>query len=125
MRAYPHAADGWSLSAASDSVGAALGGAEGGYFGDVVGGDGDYYELCDVVAGCDVLCGVAGVMQADFDGAAIPLINNAGAVAEYEAPFNSGAAAYKQHAYMAFRYGHVNTGVAYAVATHGDCQVVG
>ena len=112
------------LVAASDGVDSALGVLEGGDFAYVVvvGGDGDYYELCDVVAGCDVLCGVAGVMQADFDGAAIPLINNAGAVAEYEVLFNARAAAHEQHAYMAFRYGHVNTGVAYAVAPTGTVR---
>ena len=55
MRAYPHAADGWSLSAASDAVGSALGVVEVWDFGDVVAGDGGYYELCDVVACGDVL----------------------------------------------------------------------
>ena len=55
MPACPHAAGGWSLSAASDSVGAALGVVEVWDFGDVVGGDGDGDELCDVVACGDVL----------------------------------------------------------------------
>lgn len=55
---------GGHLVAASDAVGAALGVVEVWHFGDVVGGDGDYYELCDVVAGCDVLGPVASVMQA-------------------------------------------------------------
>lgn len=55
MPACPHAAGGWSLSAASDSVGAALGVVEVWDFGDVVGCDGHYYELGDVVACGDVL----------------------------------------------------------------------
>ena len=63
-RAYPHAADEWSPSAASDSVGAAFTVWELGYFADFVGCDGDYYELCDVGPGLDVLCRIAGVMQA-------------------------------------------------------------
>lgn len=113
------------LVAASDGVDAALGVLEGGYFADVVVVGGDYYELRDVVAGLNVLFGVAGVMQADFDGTPETLIDDAGAVAKHQMPLNTGAAAYKQHAYMAFRYGHMNTGVSYAVATYGDCQVVG
>lgn len=124
-RACPHAADGWSLSAASYCVYAASGVLEGGYFADVVVVGGDYYELCDVVAGFDSLACGAGVMQADFDLAAISAIYDSGAVAEHQVLLDSGAAAYKQHAYMAFWYGHMNSGVAYAVATHGDCQVVG
>lgn len=80
MRACPHAADGWSLSAASDGVDAALGVLEGGYFADVVVVGGGYYELCDVVTGFDSLAGCAGVMQADFDGASETLVNDAGAV---------------------------------------------
>lgn len=72
---------GGHLVAASDAVGAAFAGWELGYFGDFVGGDGDYYELCDVGSGGDVLGGVAGVVQADFDLAAVPAIYDAGAVA--------------------------------------------
>ena len=113
------------LVAASDGVDAALGVLEGGYFADVVVVGGGYYELCDVVAGCDVLCRIAGVVETDFDGTGKTLVDNAGAVAEYEVLFDSGAAAYKQHAYMAFRYSHMNSGVSYTVTTHGDCQVVG
>ena len=64
MRACPHAAYGWSLSAASDAVGAAFAVWEFADFGDVVGGDGDDDELCDVGSGRNVLFGVAGVMQA-------------------------------------------------------------
>lgn len=116
---------GGHLVAASDCVDAALGVLEGGYFADVVVVGGDYYELCDVVAGFDSLACFSGVMQADFDGTPETLVNNSGAVAEYEVPFDSGAAAYKQHSHMAFRYGHMNSGVAYAVTTYGDCQVVG
>ena len=125
MRACPHAADGWSLSAASDSVGAALGGAEGGYFGDVVGGDGDYYELCDVVAGCDVLGLIASVVQADFDGTGKTLVDNAGAVTEHQVPFDSRAGTHKQHPHMALWYGHMNSRVPHTMRPHGDCQVVG
>ena len=72
---------GGHLVAASDCVDAALGVLEGGYFADVVVVDGDYYELCDVVAGFDSLACGAGVVKTDFDGAAIPAINDAGAVA--------------------------------------------
>lgn len=82
-RACPGAAGGWSLSAASDAVGAALGVVECGYFGDFVGGDGDYYELCDVGSGRNVLFGVAGVVQADFDRAAKTLVHDAGAVTKH------------------------------------------
>lgn len=125
MRACPHAAYEWALVTASDAVDAALGVLEGGYFAGFVWVDGDDDELCDVVAGCDVLSGFAGVVEADFDGTPETLVNNAGAVAEYEVPFDSGAAAYKQHSHVAFRYGHMNSGVPYAVTTYGDCQVVG
>ena len=113
------------LVAASDCVDAASGVLEFGYFADVVVVGRGYDELCDVLAGCDSLAGCAGVVETDFDGTGKTLVDNAGAVAEYEVLFDTGAAAYKQHAYMAFRYGHMNTGVAYAVTTHGDCQVVG
>lgn len=113
------------LVAASYCVDAALGVLEGGYFADVVVVGGDYYELCDVLAGCDSLAGCAGVVETDFDGTPETLVNNAGAVAEYEVPFDSRAGTHKQHAYMAFWYGYVHAGVAYAVATYGDCQVVG
>ena len=89
MRAYPHAADGWSLSTASDAVGSAFAGWELGYFGDVVGCDGDGDELGDVVSGLNVLGGVAGVMQADFDLAPKSTVNNAGAVAQYEVLFDT------------------------------------
>lgn len=71
---------GGHLVAASDCVDAALGVLEGGYFADVVVVGGGYYELCDVVAGLNVLCGVASVMQAQLDLAAKTLVNNAGAV---------------------------------------------
>ena len=71
---------GGHLVAASDAVGAAFAGWELGYFGDFVGCDGDDDELCDVVASGDVLGLVAGIVQADFDGAAIPAIYDAGAV---------------------------------------------
>lgn len=113
------------LVAASDGVDAALGVLEGGYFADVVVVGGDYYELCDVVAGLNVLCGVASVMQADFDGASETLIDDAGAVAEHQVLLDSGAAAYEQHAHMAFRYSHMNPGVSHAVTTHRHCEVVG
>lgn len=113
------------LVAASDSVGVAFAVWEFADFTDFVGGDGDGDELCDVVTGLDVLSAIAGVVEADFYGSGETTVYNAGAVAEYEVLFNARAAAHEQHAYMAFRYGHVNTGVAYAVATHGDCQVVG
>lgn len=124
MRACPHAADGWSLSAASDSVGAALGVVELGYFGDVVGGDGDYYELGDVVTSDDVLGLVAGVVEAQFDGAAIPAVDNAGAVTQHQVPFDSSTGTHKQHPYMAFWYGHMNTGVPYPVGANGHGEVV-
>jgi len=113
------------LVAASDCVGAAFGVSEFGDFGDVVGCDGDYYELCDVGSGLNVLCGVAGVMQADFDGTGKTLVNNSGAVTKNEVPFDSSTGTHKQHPYMAFWDGYVNSGVSYAVATYGDCQVVG
>lgn len=71
---------GGHLVAASDAVGAAFAGREFWYFGDFVGGDGDYYELCDVGSGLNVLCGVAGVMQADFDRASVSVIHDAGAI---------------------------------------------
>lgn len=116
---------GGHLVAASYGVDAALGVLEGGYFADVVVVGGGYDELCDVLAGFDSLAGCAGVVETDFDLASETLVDDSGAVAEYEVLLDSGAAAYKQHAYMAFRYGHMNTGVAYAVTTHGDCQVVG
>ena len=113
------------LVAASYCVYAALGVLEGGYFADVVVVGGDYYELCDVVADCDSLACLPGVVETDFDLAAIPLVNNAGAVAQYEVPFDSGAAAYKQHAHMSTWHSNMHAGVAYAVATYGDCEVVG
>lgn len=112
------------LVAASYCVDAASGVLESGYFADVVVVGGDYYELRDVVAGLNVLFGVAGVMQADFDLAAKTLVNDAGAVAEYEVPFDSGAAAYKQHSYMAFWYGHMDSRVPHTMRPHGDCEVV-
>ena len=71
------------LVAASYCVDAALGGAEGGYFCPDVEDDGDYYELCDVVAGFDSLAGCAGVVETDFDGAAISAIYDAGAVTQH------------------------------------------
>ena len=122
--AYPHAADGWSLAAASDAVGAALGVFEFGDFGDVVGGDGDGDELGDVVAGGDVLGLVAGVVEADFDGAAIPAIYDAGAVAEHQVFLDTGAAAHEHHADIAAWYGNVNAGVPYPVGTNGHGEVV-
>ena len=125
MRAYPHAADGWSLSAASDSVGAAFAVGEFGDFGDVVGGDGDYYELGDVVAGLNVLGGVAGVMQAQLDGSAISAIHDAGAVTQNEIPFDSSTGTHKQHAHMTTGYGNTHAGIAHTVRPHRHCQVVG
>lgn len=113
------------LVAASDSVGAALGGAEGGYFGDVVGGDGDYYELCDVVASLNVLGGVSGVMQADFDGAAISAIYDAGAVTEHQVAFDTGGAAHEHHAHMPTGHSNVYASVSYPVGVNRHCQVVG
>lgn len=113
------------LVAASDCVDAALGVLEGGYFAGFVWMDGDDDELGDVLAGFDSLACGAGVVKTDFDGTPETLVNNAGAVAEYEVPFDSGAAAYKQHSHVAFRYGHMNSGVAYAVTTHRHCEVVG
>ena len=113
------------LVAASDCVDAALGVLEGGYFAGFVWMDGDDDELGDVLAGFDSLACGAGVVKTDFDGTPKTLVNNAGAVAEYEVPFDSGAAAYKQHSHVAFRYGHMNSGVAYAVTTHRHCEVVG
>ena len=124
MRACPHAADGWSLSAASDCVDAAFGVVEVWYFGDVVGGDGDCDELGDVVAGLDVLCGVAGVMQADFDLAPKSTVNNAGAVGEHEVILNPGAAAHKHHAHMPTWHGNVHAGVSYPVGAYGYGEVV-
>ena len=118
MRACPHAAYEWALVTASDAVDAALGVLEGGYFAGFVWMDGDDDELGDVLAGFDSLACGAGVVKTDFDGTPETLVNNAGAVAEYEVPFDSGAAAYKQHSHVAFRYGHMNSGVAYAVTTH-------
>lgn len=125
MRACPHAAYEWALVTASDAVDAALGVLEGGYFAGFVWMDGDDDELGDVLAGFDSLACGAGVVKTDFDGTPETLVNNAGAVAEYEVPFDSGAAAYKQHSHVAFRYGHMNSGVAYAVTTHRHCEVVG
>ena len=125
MRACPHAAYEWALVTASDCVDAALGVLEGGYFAGFVWMDGDDDELGDVLAGFDSLACGAGVVKTDFDGTPETLVNNAGAVAEYEVPFDSGAAAYKQHSHVAFRYGHMNSGVAYAVTTHRHCEVVG
>ena len=113
------------LVAASYCVDAALGVLEGGYFADVVVVGGDYYELCDVLAGCDSLAGCAGVVETDFDGTPETLVNNAGAVAEYEVLLDSRAAAYEQHSHMAFRYSHMNAGVSHAVTTHRHCEVVG
>lgn len=69
------------LVAASDCVDAASGVLEFGYFAGFVWMDGDDDELCDVLAGFDSLACGAGVMQADFDGAAISAIYDAGAVA--------------------------------------------
>ena len=123
-RAYPHAAGGWSLSAASDSVGAALGGVEVWYFCPDVENDGDYYELCDVVAGLNVLCRIASVMQADFDGAAISAIYDSGAVTEHQMLLNTGGAAYKQHANMTTGHSNMHAGIAYPVGAHGHRQVV-
>ena len=71
------------LVAASDAVGAALGGVEVWYFCPDVENDGDGDELGDVVAGLNVLCRIASVMQADFDGAAISAIYDAGAVTQH------------------------------------------
>lgn len=113
------------LVAASDCVDAALGVLEGGYFAGFVWMDGDDDELGDVLAGFDSLACGAGVVKTDFDGTPKTLVNNAGAVAEYEVPFDSGAGAYEQHSHVAFRYGHMNSGVAYAVTTHRHCEVVG
>lgn len=124
-RAYPHAADGWSLSAASDCVDAASGVLEGGYFADVVVVDGDHYELCDVLAGFDALPCFPGVVETDFDCAAKTLVDNAGAVAEHEAPFDSSTGTHKQHPHMAFWYGYMNTCIPHTVTAHGNCQVVG
>ena len=98
---------------------------EGGYFADVVVVGGGYYELCDVVAGFDSLAGCAGVVKADFDLASETLVDDSGAVAEYEVLLDSRAAAHKQHSHMPFWYGYMNTCVAYSVTTYGDCQVVG
>lgn len=124
-RACPHAVGGWSLSAASDAVGAAFAVGEFGDFGDVVVVGGDYYELGDVGSGFDSLAGCAGVMQADFDLAAISAIYDSGAVTEHQMLLNTGAAAYEQHAHVAFRYGHMNSRVSYTVTTYGNCEVVG
>lgn len=124
MRAYPHAADGWSLSTASDAVGAAFGVWELGYFGDVVGCDGDGDELGDVVSGLNVLGGVAGVMQADFDLAPKSTVNNAGAVTQHQMPLNPGGAAHKHHAHMVTGYSDMNTGVPYPVGANGHGEVV-
>ena len=123
-RACPHAADGWSLSAASDSVGAAFTVWELAYFGDVVGCDGDYYELGDVVADLNMLGRIAGIMQADFDGAAIPTVDDAGAVTEHQMPLNTGAAAHEHHAHMSTWHSDVYAGVSYPVGAHGYGEVV-
>ena len=122
--ACPHAAGGWSLAAAPDTCCAALGVVEFADFGDVVGGDGDDDELGDVVAGGDVLGGVAGVVQADFDGAAIAGVDDAGAVTEHQVLLDTGAAAYEHHADVTAGYGNANAGISYPVSTHGNGEVM-
>ncbi len=115
---------GGHLVAASDAVGAAFAGREFAYFGDFVGGDGDYYELCDVVAGGDVLGLIAGVVQAQLDGSAISAIHDAGAVAQYEVLLDTRRAAHKHHADMATGHGNTNAGVSYPVRANRHCEVV-
>lgn len=123
-RACPHAAGGWSLSAASDAIGAALSVVEVWYFGDVVGGDGDYYELCDVVTGGDVLGLVASVMQAQLDFAGETAVDDAGSVTEHQVLLNPGAAAHEHHAHMSTWHGYVHAGVSYPVSTNRNGEVM-
>ena len=125
MRACPHAAYEWALVTASDAVDAALGVLEGGYFAGFVWMDGDDDELGDVLAGFDSLACGAGVVKTDFDGTPETLVNNAGAVAEYEVPFDSSTGTHKQHPYMAFWYGHMDSRGPHTMRPYRHCEVVG
>lgn len=116
---------GGHLVAASDAFFSALGVVEFADFGDVVGCDGYYYELGDVVAGLNVLGGVAGVVETDFDSAAISAIYDAGAVTKHQMLLNSGAAAHEHHSHMVAGHSNVNAGVSYPVGANRHCEVVG